>query len=68
MMRRLAGSVAVAALLLVGAQGSALADYKDEYRVSTVVPAPFPWGLAAERWAALVAERSAGRINMVIYP
>jgi TRAP-type transport system periplasmic protein len=43
-------------------------DYKDEYTVSTVVPAPFPWGLAAERWAELVAERTDGRINMQIYP
>ena len=31
---------------------------RDEYRVSTVVPAPFPWGIAAERWAELVAERT----------
>jgi TRAP-type transport system periplasmic protein len=33
-----------------------------------VVPAPFPWGIAAERWAELVAERTDGRINMQIYP
>ncbi len=72
MTRRLAqcvgGCMVVAALLVVGAGGPALADYKDEYRVSTVVPAPFPWGLAAERWAELAAERTDGRINMVIYP
>ena len=43
-------------------------NYKDEYRVSTVVPAPFPWGLAAERWAELTAERTDGRIKMKIYP
>lgn len=43
-------------------------DYKAEYKVSTVVPAPFPWGIAAERWAELVAERTEGRINMKIYP
>jgi len=43
-------------------------DYKSEFKVSTVVPSPFPWGLAAERWAALVTERSDGRINMKIYP
>ena len=46
-----------AALLLVGAGGPALADYKDDYRVSTVIPAPLPSGLAAERWAELVGER-----------
>ena len=34
--------------------GDALAqNYKEEYRVSTVVPAPFPWGIAAEKWAEL---------------
>ncbi len=43
-------------------------DYKDEYKVSTVVPAPFPWGLAAERWVELVEERTDGRINMKVYP
>ena len=49
--------------------GAALAqDYKDEYRVSTVVPAPFPWGIAANKWAELTAERSDGRINLKIYP
>lgn len=44
------------------------ADYKEEYKISTVVPAPFPWGIAAETWAELVAERTDGRINMKVYP
>lgn len=44
------------------------ADYKDEYKISTVVPAPFPWGIAAEKWAELVGERSDGRITMKVYP
>lgn len=55
--------------------GSALApapaaaqDYRPEYSVSTVLPAPFPWGLAAERWVELVGERSEGRINLRVYP
>ncbi len=43
-------------------------NYKDEYRVSTVVPAPFPWGIAAEKWAELTAERTEGRINLKVYP
>jgi TRAP-type transport system periplasmic protein len=60
-------SLAIAAVLALGAFPAA-ADYKEEYRVSTVVPAPFPWGIAAERWAELVAERTDGRINMQIYP
>ena len=58
-----------AALTTLGlAPAMAQDNYKDEYRVSTVVPAPFPWGLAAERWAELTAERTEGRINMKIYP
>ena len=56
-----------AALALAGAPAAAQ-EYKSEFRVSTVVPAPFPWGIAAETWAELVAERTDGRINMVIYP
>ena len=59
----------LAALLAAALALPALAqDYKSEFKVSTVVPSPFPWGLAAERWAALVTERSDGRINMKIYP
>ena len=43
-------------------------NYKPEYKISTVVGAPFPWGLGAERWAQLVRERSGGKINMKVYP
>jgi tripartite ATP-independent transporter DctP family solute receptor len=42
--------------------------YKPEYKISTVVGVPFPWGLGAERWAQLVRERSGGKINMKVYP
>ena len=59
---------AVAALAVLGAVPAVAQDYKDEYTVSTVVPAPFPWGLAAERWADLVEGRTEGRIKMQIYP
>ncbi len=55
-------------LALTGQAPAEAQDYKDEYRVSTVVPAPFPWGIAAETWAELVAERTDGRIRMQIYP
>jgi TRAP-type transport system periplasmic protein len=61
----LAAAVATA---VFGAMPATAQDYKDEYTVSTVVPAPFPWGIAAERWADLVEERTDGRINMQIYP
>ncbi len=46
----------------------AAADYKSEYKVSTVLGAPFPWGVAAEKWAELVAQRTDGRIVMKVYP
>ncbi|SEO41981.1 tripartite ATP-independent transporter solute receptor, DctP family [Salinihabitans flavidus] len=57
-----------AAVATLGLSPALAQDYKDEYRVSTVVPEPFPWGIAANRWADLVAERTEGRINMKIYP
>lgn len=43
-------------------------DYKAEYKVSTVLGQPFPWGEAAQKWAELVAERTEGRINLKVYP
>jgi tripartite ATP-independent transporter DctP family solute receptor len=60
------GLVAVAALLAVAP--AAAQTYKPEYKISTVVGSPFPWGLSAERWAQLVRERSNGKINMKVYP
>ncbi|HRY25924.1 MAG: DctP family TRAP transporter solute-binding subunit [Geminicoccaceae bacterium] len=68
MMRRTSMLLAGLLLALMGTGPLAAQTYKDEYRVSTVVPAPFPWGLAAERWAELVGERTDGRIKLVIYP
>jgi TRAP-type transport system periplasmic protein len=62
---------ALGALLAAGgvpSGGAQAQDYKAEYTVSTVVGAPFPWGLGAERWAELVAERTDGRITMKVYP
>ena len=64
----------VAALLAAGlvtmlaAPPAAGQTYKSEYKISTVLGAPFPWGLSAQRWADLVKERSDGRIVMKVYP
>jgi TRAP-type transport system periplasmic protein len=44
------------------------ADYKPEYKLSTVLPAPFPWGVGGERWVELVKEKTDGRINIKMYP
>ncbi len=57
-----------AAVACLGLGAAFAQDYKDEYRVSTVVPAPFPWGIAAEKWAELTAERTDGRIKLKVYP
>lgn len=42
--------------------------YKPEYKLSTVVGLPFPWGQGGEIWANLVRERTEGRINIKMYP
>jgi len=44
------------------------ASYKDEYKLSIVVGTAFPWGQGAQIWSDLVRERTAGRINIKIYP
>ena len=65
----LALALSVALGVAVGGVGPASAqDYKAEYKISTVVPAPFPWGIGAEEWAKLVGERTDGRIVMKVYP
>jgi TRAP-type transport system periplasmic protein len=66
MLIRTLGLGLLASILAIG-PGQAQ-NYKAEYKVSTVVGSPFPWGLSAERWAELVKERTNGRINMKIYP
>ncbi|WP_159684391.1 DctP family TRAP transporter solute-binding subunit [Cognatazoarcus halotolerans] len=62
----LAGLFAAAAL---GLSAPASAEqYKDEYKMSTVLGDAFPWGWGAKRWAELVAEKTGGRINIKVYP
>lgn len=64
----LAAAVVAAALLVLPGVPATAAEYKPEYKVSTVLGSPFPWGVAAEKWTELVAERTDGRINMKVYP
>ncbi len=61
---------AFAAMLVAGlaAFPAAGQTYKSEYKISTVLGSPFPWGLSAQRWADLVKERSNGKIVMKVYP
>ncbi|MDK9706171.1 MAG: DctP family TRAP transporter solute-binding subunit [Desulforhopalus sp.] len=43
-------------------------NYKPEYKMSLVLGPAFPWGKGGEIWADLVRERTAGRINIKLYP
>ncbi|HYD66798.1 DctP family TRAP transporter solute-binding subunit, partial [Azospirillum sp.] len=64
--KALLAGLAVAALALPGAAFAA--DYKAEYKLSTVVGNAFPWGKGGDRWAELVKEKTGGRINIKMYP
>lgn len=68
--KKLIAGLALPALLAGAFAGSPAEaqNYKSEYKISTVVGVPFPWGLSAQRWADLVKERTNGRINMKVYP
>lgn len=62
------GALVAAAVALPGLTTAATAaDYKNEYKVSTVLGTPFPWGVAAEEWVKLVKERTDRRISMKVY-
>lgn len=57
-------------MVLAGAAllSTSLSAQARELSVSTVLPSPFPWGQAAEKWAELVEERSEGRLTLRVYP
>ncbi|WP_434614859.1 DctP family TRAP transporter solute-binding subunit [Azospirillum sp. B2RO_4] len=69
-LKALLAGIALAALtvpaLVAGAANAA--DYKAEYKLSTVLGKPFPWGVGGDRWAELVKEKTGGRINIKMYP
>jgi tripartite ATP-independent transporter DctP family solute receptor len=62
------GTAAVGASLSFPAIVTGQSQYKAEYKLSTVVPASFPWGKGGEIWANLVKEKTSGRINIKMYP
>ncbi len=69
MNRRILVTALAAALGLFGTHAAqAQAAYKAEYKLSTVVGPAFPWGKGGEIWAELVKTRTAGRINIKMYP
>src|ERR1700750_86770 len=58
----------VFALIGVLAPAVEAQNYRAEYKLSTVLPASYPWGKAGERWSELVKEKTQGRINIKMYP
>ncbi len=67
--RRLVAALALGMGLGLGAaHAQTPANYKAEYKLSTVVGTAFPWGKGGEIWANLVKERTQGRINIKMYP
>src|SRR5690625_7120869 len=60
--------LAIGAACFAFAAPGAWAQESQEYSVSTVLSADFPWGQAAEKWAELVEERTDGRIKLKVYP
>ena len=64
-------SMFCAALFCLGMTLPAVAGnqaYKSEYKLSSVLGKPHAWGVAAERWAELISERTQGRINVRVFP
>ena len=62
-----AGGVVGSAPFVITRTASA-ANYKSEYRLSTVLGPAYPWGKGGEIWINLVKERTQGRINIKLYP
>ncbi len=66
--RTLVGLLAAAAVLGTFATSATAQTYKPEYKMSLVLGPPTPWGMAGKIWSDLVKERTAGRINIKLYP
>ncbi|MGE5855688.1 MAG: TRAP transporter substrate-binding protein DctP, partial [Syntrophaceae bacterium] len=60
--------VAAVALAWLTPSPAIAADYKAEYKLSTVLAKPMPWGIAGERWAELINQKTNGRIKVKQYP
>ena len=68
MKRRVLFAAATLAALTCFGPVQAQTAYKSEYKLSTVLGPAFPWGKGGEIWADLVKTRTAGRINIKLYP
>jgi tripartite ATP-independent transporter DctP family solute receptor len=68
MQRFLTLKIVLLAISIAFTTVAAAQDYKPEYKMSLVLGPAFPWGKGGEIWADLVRERTAGRINIKLYP
>jgi TRAP-type transport system periplasmic protein len=66
--RTVLGLALAATALAFGTGVLAQGAYKPEYKMSLVLGPPTPWGMGGKIWADLVKERTAGRINIKLYP
>ena len=66
--RTLLGLALAATALGFGTGAMAQTAYKPEYKMSLVLGPPTPWGMAGKIWSDLVKERTAGRINIKLFP
>jgi len=57
----------VCGLALIFSINVGATTYKPEYKLSLVIGPQTPWGQAAQKFAALVKERSGGKINIKCY-
>ena len=58
----------VLALLWTAAPVHAQQPYKPVYKLSIAVGPAYAWGRGADIWAGLIRERTAGRINIRLFP
>ena len=65
--RSLVIALVIGALMWLPSLADAAKAYKQEYKMSVVVGPKMPWGEGATKFADLVRERTAGRINIKVY-
>jgi len=70
MRRALVAAIALGSVLVCAlpALGQGVPPVPREWKLSTALGPAYPQGKAAEIWAALIRERSAGRLNVALFP
>ncbi len=67
MIRKTAGLLMGAALMLALGLAPAQAAFKSQYKLSIVVGPTTAWGMGAQKFADLVKEKTDGKINIKVY-